>query len=238
MVGTLAANINDWAYSSGPVVNLAWLRKFANENKELAKVTGLTDMLSSYEYVEVLVDSIDSVLEVQKELREYGVYASSPIEYLDEMKKQIQTMQNFLGFIGAISMLVAALSIANTMMMSIYERTREIGVMKVLGCKLGNIRMLFLAEAAYIGFFGGAIGLVFSYALSWALNNVIWLQEMVAQIMSSNYFGGAGGDVSIIPPELAMGAWALVVGVALCSGLYPAYRAMRLSSLAAIRNAD
>jgi ABC-type lipoprotein release transport system permease subunit len=98
--------------------------------------------------------------------------------------------------------------------------------------------MLFLSEAAYIGFFGGAIGLVFSYALSWALNNVTWLQEMVAQIMSSDYFGGVSGDVSIIPPELAMGAWALVVAVALCSGLYPAYRAMRLSSLAAIRNAD
>ena len=136
-------------------------------------------------------------------------------------------------------MLVAALSIANTMMMSIYERTREIGVMKVLGCKLGNIRLLFLTEAAYIGLFGGGAGLLVSYALSFALNNVQWMQDMVASIMSSSeLFDTAAGSTSIISPTLAWGTWAFVVGVSVLSGLYPAYRAMRLSSLAAIRTAE
>ena len=136
-------------------------------------------------------------------------------------------------------MLVAALSIANTMMMSIYERTREIGVMKVLGCSLRNIRMLFLSEAAYIGVFGGGAGLLASLALSYALNHVQWMRALVASIMSSSaMFSVEGAATSVISPALGWGAWAFVIGVSVLSGLYPAYRAMRLSSLAAIRNGE
>ena len=98
--------------------------------------------LTEYQNVYVLADTVDDVVDVVKDLTEMGVMCSSPLDYLNTYKEQIQTVQGFLGFIGAISMLVAALSIANTMMMSIYERTREIGVMKVLGCKLGNILSL------------------------------------------------------------------------------------------------
>ena len=65
---------------------------------------------------------------------------------------------------------VAALSIANTMTMAIYERTREMGVMKVLGCKLGKIRQMFLLEAGMIGFVGGLVGILVSYLLSFVLN--------------------------------------------------------------------
>ncbi len=63
------------------------------------------------------------------------------------------------GGIAAVSLLVAAINIINTMTMAIYERTREIGVMKVLGCELGNIRTMFLLESSTIGFIGGLIGL-------------------------------------------------------------------------------
>ena len=120
-------------------------------------------------------------------------------------------MQAFLGFIGMISMLVAALSIANTMMMSIYERTREIGVMKVLGCKLGNIRMMFLSEAAYIGVFGGILGLIVSYTLSYALNNVAWLQGIVASVMSGSNFFGSGMSIYRSSPR----SWPCLPGWAL-----------------------
>ena len=163
----------------------------------------------------------------------------SPMETVNTLKQQISTMQAFLGFIGAISMLVAALSIANTMMMSIYERTREIGVMKVLGCALRDIRLLFLCEAAYIGVFGGGAGLALSLALSYALNHVEWMRALVSSILSSSaMFSVEGAATSVISPMLGWGTWAFVIGVSLLSGLYPAYRAMRLSSLAAIRNAE
>ena len=237
LTGIIEADINDWRFSYYAIVSLDWLKKFYRDNRDWCKEMGFE--LNGYDTVYVLAKSVDDVEGVIKELNDYGLQYSSPLETVAVMRRQISTMQSFLGFIGAISMLVAALSIANTMMMSIYERTREIGVMKVLGCKLGNIRLLFLTEAAYIGLFGGGAGLLVSYALSFALNNVQWMQDMVASIMSSSeLFDTAAGSTSIISPTLAWGTWAFVVGVSVLSGLYPAYRAMRLSSLAAIRNAE
>ncbi|MEG1514794.1 MAG: ABC transporter permease [Clostridia bacterium] len=238
MIGTLKTNLNDWTFSYGAIVNLNWLKKLSRDNKALFKELG-APALKTYDNVYVLAKSVDDVEHVVKTLNEMGVQCYSPLDFVNTYKEQIRTVQGFLGFIGAISMLVAALSIANTMMMSIYERTREIGVMKVLGCKLSNIRAMFLAEAAYIGIFGGGMGLLLSYALSYALNNVVWLQQMVGSIMSSStMFAADGASTSLIPSTLSLGTWAGVVVVSVLSGVYPAQRAMRLSSLAAIRNSD
>ena len=77
-----------------------------------------------------------------------------------------------------MSLLVAAIGIANTMMMSIYERTKEIGVMKVIGCSLKNIRQLFLLEAAFIGFVGGIAGNILSLILSGVINFVVSGESM------------------------------------------------------------
>ncbi len=237
MMGIIGASLNDWQFSYYGIVNLNWVKKIVKENKSMLRDSGFS--LDNYDQVYVLAKSVDDVEGILKQLNDYGVQYSSPLEMVATMKEQIATVQGFLGFIGAISMLVAALSIANTMMMSIYERTREIGVMKVLGCRLSNIRMLFLAEAAYIGVFGGGLGLIVSYLLSYALNNVTWMQQIVSSFMSgSSIFQTGGSTTSLISPTLAWGTWSFVIIVSLLSGLYPAYRAMRLSSLAAIRNAD
>jgi len=237
-VGTFRADANDWTFSSGPVVNLDWLQRLQRENKDLMETLGVSaDSLKNYENVYVLAKSVDHVEQLVKDLNDLGVQCYSPMDYVNTFKEQLATMQAFLGIIGAISMLVAALSIANTMMMSIYERTREIGVMKVLGCSLGNIRAMFLCEAAYIGLFGGLAGVGASYALSWALNNVSWLQQAISSVMAGSVlFAEEGSMVSLIPPALAAGTWLGVVGVSILSGISPAQRAMRLSSLAAIRD--
>ncbi len=239
-VGTFAASANDWTFSNGPIVSLNWLKRFYRDNKELMEDLGVSkESLTNYENVFVLAESVDAVEGLVKELNELGVQCYSPMDYVNTFKEQLNTMQAFLGIIGAISMLVAALSIANTMMMSIYERTREIGVMKVLGCSLSNIRAMFLCEAAYIGVFGGLVGVGASYALSWALNNVEWLQQAISSVMASSVlFAAEGSVVSVIPGALAIGTWLGVVGVSILSGISPAQRAMHLSSLAAIRNAD
>ncbi len=237
MVGIMEADLNDWRFSYYAICNLNWLKRVYKENKSWFREMGFE--MESYDNLYVLADTVEDVEEIIDQLNDYGVQYSSPLEMVALMKEQIATVQSFLGFIGAISMLVAALSIANTMMMSIYERTKEIGVMKVLGCKLGNIRAMFLSEAAYIGIFGGGLGLIASYSLSYALNNVPWIQEIVASFMSgSAIFQTGGSSTSVISPQLALGTWAGVIAVSVLSGLYPAYRAMKLSSLAAIRNAD
>ena len=238
MVGWIPASINDGTFSYSTVVSIDWLKRWMRENRTLVKDLNL-ELSDSYDTSVVMVDDVDNVEAVVRALKEMGLQCYSPMEYINTYKEQIRTMQSFLGFIGAISMLVAALSIANTMMMSIYERTREIGVMKVLGCRLGNIRALFLTEAACIGLFGGLLGLGASCALSYALNHVPALRAAAGSIMSTgSWLESDTGVISIIPPRLALSTWGFVIAVALASGFYPAQRAMRLSSLAAIRNND
>lgn len=180
-----------------------------------------------YEEVYVNVDDMDNVQEVLLAIQDYGFQAYSDAEYVESMQQQSRTTQLVLGGIGAVSLFVAAIGIANTMMMSIYERTKEIGVLKVLGCALGNIRTLFLLEAAFIGFIGGLLGIMLSYGISFVINRV-----------TGNAMGyyGASGDISYIPPWLALAALGFAVLIGVISGFLPALRAMRLSPLAAIRN--
>ena len=242
-MGTLDMDPQDETYYDFgyvPIVSIDWVKRLYRDNRAFFKDQQVSDeRFKVFDRLIVLARTTDDVEQVFGDLREMGLEPISQIQMVNEYKKQIQTVQGFLGFIGGISMLVAALSIANTMMMSIYERTREIGVMKVLGCRLGNIRQMFLTEAAYIGVFGGLFGLLVSYSLSYAINNVEWLQTLIGSIMSSASLSSAiETRTSIIPYELALGTWGLVILVSIASGLYPAQRAMQLSSLAAIRNSD
>jgi ABC-type antimicrobial peptide transport system permease subunit len=178
-----------------------------------------------YTYAQVKVDDINNVNEVATLLRDLGYNVESNADSLEMMKQELSVIQAVLGGIGAISLLVAAIGIANTMMMAIYERTKEIGVMKVIGCDIRNIRQMFLTEAAFIGFIGGVTGIAFSLLISFVLNKV-----------AGNSLGyGESSIISYIP------IWLLGVGiimamlVGIVSGYFPARRAMRLSPLAAIR---
>lgn len=185
-----------------------------------------------YDQATVMVDKMANVSEVQKKITELGFQTYSNAEYLKAMQNQLKSTQAVLGGIGAVSLFVAAIGIANTMMMSIYERTKEIGVIKVLGCALGNIRTLFLMEAAFIGFIGGVFGIILSYLISAIVNH------FGAALSGGGMGMGMGGSyaVSYIPlwlPLLSIG-FAIVVGM--IAGFFPALRAMRLSPLAAIRN--
>ena len=127
-----------------------------------------------------------------------------------------------LAGIGGISLIVAAIGIANTMVMSTYERTREIGVMKVIGASVADIRNLFLVEAAAIGLIGGFFGILLSYLISHLLNSTLGAQE----------FGEA---VSIIPYWVAVMALFFSALIGVLSGYLPAIRATKLSAIEAIR---
>ena len=116
------------------------------------------------------------------------------------------------------------------MMMSIYERTKEIGIMKVIGCRIRDIQALFLIEAGYIGFIGGTVGIIFSYMLSGALNYLV-SSSSVGQEMGFE----AGMKLSVVPPWLALAAVVFAVFIAMAAGFLPSLRAMKLSPLAAIR---
>ena len=164
-----------------------------------------------------------------KIITEMGLGAYSLTDILKSMQKTSANIQAILGGIGAVSLLVAALGITNTMIMSIYERTREIGVMKVLGAELGAIRRLFLFEAGLIGFLGGVLGITFSLIISAVLNN--------AGLSFMNYFMYMGEEskISVIPLWLIGVSIIFATLIGLISGYYPARRAMKLSALEAIK---
>lgn len=212
-VGVMAQEGNNYAYYS--LMDINAVRKLAKENKNFMGIDP-----KKYSEIWVKCADIDQVLTVQKQIQDMGYGASSLQDALKAAQESAKQLQMLLGAIGGVALLVAAIGIMNTMMMSIYERTREIGIIKVLGCRMSNIATLFLTEAAYIGFFGGALGLALSYTLSFILNTAV-LQSV--------------GMSSVIPLYLSLGALLFSVVVALISGMYPAIRAMRLSALTAIR---
>lgn len=177
-----------------------------------------------YNELDVNVNSMDNVMEVQNYLTDLGYEAYSNAEWVESNQKTMATIQMVLGGIGAVSLFVAAIGITNTMMMSIYERTKEIGVMKVLGCDLRNIRSLFLMEAGFIGLIGGIIGLILSFTISGVMNKLARASE--------EYMNG----ISYIPLWLIALSLVFAVLVGMIAGFFPARRAMKLSPLAAIRN--
>lgn len=180
-----------------------------------------------YNRAVVNVDKMEYVTEVQKRLINEGFETYSSIEWLEQTQQQSGMIQAVLGGIGAVSLFVAAIGIANTMMMSIYERTKEIGIIKVLGCDMKAIRNMFLLESGFIGFIGGITGVLLSCGISVLMNRFLQLGEAMT---------GMAGDTSRISPGLAMAAIGFAMLVGMLAGFFPALRAMRLSPLAAIRN--
>lgn len=190
--------------------------------------------LKEYDAIKINADSVENVRDIQDAIIKMGYKSSSMSDYTQQIENFSKTIQMVLGGVGAISMLVAAISIANTMIMSIYERTKEIGVMKVLGCHIGDIKKLFLFEAAMMGLIGGIIGITCSYVGSYMLNTFGG-----ALGSALNMFGGGGeggSKLSVIPlwlPFVASG-FAIIIGIV--SGYYPASRATKISAIEAMKN--
>ena len=143
--------------------------KYANTLKLSDRKKAL-ESLNKYEQIYINVDNMNYVTQVQDELEKMGLKSESSMQYIAPMQETAKMLELILGAIGGVAMLVSAINIANTMIMSIYERTREIGIMKVLGCKVSDVKKLFLFEAGLIGFIGGTIGVGLSFIVSMLLN--------------------------------------------------------------------
>ena len=209
------------AYASIDQVS-KWYKEIQKKNNN--KVTEV-----EYQEVWVSVDDVDNVESVQQQIKDMGYTTYSMADNLDAVKEVSNMLQLILGGIGAVSLLVSAIGIANTMIMSIYERTKEIGVMKVLGCLVTDIRKIFLFEATIIGFCGGMVGIGFSYLVSYLLNK--YAPQIGSMIGMS-----ASSTISVIPLWLSVGAVVFAMLVGIVSGLYPARKATKIKPLEAIRS--
>ncbi|MDD3022316.1 MAG: ABC transporter permease [Syntrophomonadaceae bacterium] len=226
-VGILSESFGEKDYSA--YMNIAVLEAILKEDNKFTKNDAQSRKRNEeeqYQNIKVKVKDIGQVEIVQEQIKAMGFQASSLSDMVQSMKDTSRKMQAILGGIGAVSLLVAAIGITNTMIMSIYERTREIGVIKVLGARLTDIKNLFLLEAAIIGFGGGCIGLIFSGLVSFGLNKI-----------TAGFMGNMGSNtgISVITFELGLSAVVFATIVGIISGYSPARRAMKLSALEAIR---
>ncbi len=186
----------------------------SDREKAAEKAKGKT-----YDTVWVKVHDVGKVQEIAQTIRDAGFSTYSLNDMLETVRTQSRQIQGMLGAIGLIAMIVSGIGIANTMMMSINERTREVGVLKVLGTDLKDIAMMFLTEALLVGILGGIGGLLLSFVMA-------RLIPVLFQTMQVK---------SIIPLWLAAGGVLFAGVVALLSALAPALNAMRISPNEAIR---
>ncbi len=181
--------------------------------------------LTGYSGVSLEAEDSRWVGDVVTAVQELGYSAFSLKQVIDQIDQGFGIFRGILAGIGGVALLVAAIGIANTMVMAVLERTREIGIMKAVGASPRDIRALFLAEAAYVGVFGGILGLGLGLAGGQIIERVI--RELNPRTSPAAIF--------VVGPDLALGALALALGVALVAGFLPARRAMRMSALSALR---
>lgn len=195
---------------------------------------------STYSEIYVKAKDISYVADIESEIKKLGYSTNSMESVRKPLEEQARQQQMMLGGLGAVSLFVAALGITNTMIMSISERTREIGVMKALGCYLGNIRATFLMEAGMIGLVGGIIGAGISFLIAVVINMVSSQTEItgIQQFFETipTVMDPANSPVSIVPLWLAGFAILFSIVIGLGSGFYPANKAVHISALEAIKH--
>jgi ABC-type antimicrobial peptide transport system permease subunit len=188
------------------------------------------DLLAHEGYDELVIRavSLEDVAGIVDLLDERGFEVQSLEMMLSIMNKAMIVLETMLGSIGGLALFVAAIGIANTMVMAVYERTREIGILKAVGASPGDVRLLFVAESSLIGLLGGIVGTVGGWLLGLGLNEAFLAYLRWQEIpVTGTFFVVTGWLVA-----LALG-FAIVVG--LLAGLYPAARAARLDPLEALR---
>lgn len=227
---TILAQDPNWETPYSIYIDIGLAKQIISDYNRLNSVKNAKE--PEYTQVKIIVDDMNNVDYVQEQVEAMGFNASSMASVRKEMQGQLGVIQMVLGCLAAISLLVAAIGITNTMIMSIYERTKEIGIMKVLGCFISNIRIVFLMEAGMIGLLGGTVGTIISFIISAVMNS---LGGTAFSQMFGIYSDGSS-PISIIPFWLVLLALAFSTLIGLISGFYPANRAVKISALEAIRN--
>jgi putative ABC transport system permease protein len=182
----------------------------------------------AYMSVTVKVRKPQDIDEVEKTIKDMGYSAFSLNDMLQGAKKAFVLLDLLLSLTGSVALTVASLGIVNTMVMSILERTREIGIMKAIGGSDGDIRRIFLVEASVIGLAGGIAGMVLGWSVGRAIN-------FGANIYIKSQ-GGSPENMFLLPWWLIMGGIAFSIVVSLLAGSYPAGRAARLDPIQALRH--
>ncbi|MBV8205727.1 MAG: ABC transporter permease [Acidobacteria bacterium] len=180
-----------------------------------------------YASLVVRVANPSAVQQVEDQIKQKGFGAFSLLDATKSLRRFFVILDGFLGIFGSIALAVAALGIVNTLVMSVLERRREIGIMKAIGASDADVRRLFFAEAAAMGLAGGALGLALGWVIGFFLNTGTNIYLRNHQYPTEQIWS--------VPWWLIGFAIVFSVLVSLASGLYPAGRAARLDPVQALR---
>jgi putative ABC transport system permease protein len=184
---------------------------------------------ASFPRATVTMDREEQVKEAVRAIREMGLETRAPLDFIERERFQYLLIFCGMAVVAAVALLVAALGIINTMLMTVLERAREIGVMKAVGARDRHIQAIFLVEGALIGVVGGALGLLLGCAVS--LPADAWMRSMVSREMKIDL----QESLFVFPPRLTLGCLAFACVVTTAAAVYPARRAARVNPVAALR---
>ncbi len=176
------------------------------------------------------VDTEANVKDVLASILATGVHARAAIEFIERERFIYTMIFGAMTCVAAVALLVSALGIANTMLMSVLERTREIGIMKAVGADNSHLQFIFLMEGGLIGLLGAVIGLLMAWAASFPGD--AWVQSMVLRDIKIDL----KGSIFAFPPWLALTVLVFTVVVTTLSAVYPARRAARIDPVSALRH--
>ncbi|HEY8184524.1 MAG TPA: FtsX-like permease family protein [Pyrinomonadaceae bacterium] len=182
-----------------------------------------------YDSAVVRVDDPVALTEVRNRLKDLGFVSFSIVDQLEQFRTVFLIIDSVLGLLGGISLLVASFGIANTMIMSILERTREIGIMKAIGAEDREIKLIFFVEAAVLGVCGGVVGVISAWVIDGIANRLAYRFILKPQ-------GASFVDFFSLPLWLTVGAILFALLVSILAALYPASRAARIDPVRALRH--
>ena len=182
-----------------------------------------------YDRAVVRVEDPVQLTEVRRQITELGFSSFSIVDEIDQIRTVFLIIDSVLGLLGGISLLVASFGIANTMIMSILERTREIGIMKAIGAEDREIKLIFFVEAAVIGVVGGVVGVLVAWGIDGLANRLAYRFILKPQ-------GASFIDFFSMPIYLSLGAILFALVVSILAALYPASRAARIDPVRALRH--
>ncbi|MGV8129180.1 MAG: ABC transporter permease [Methanolinea sp.] len=174
------------------------------------------------------------VAEVAGDLRELGFSAGGAFEQIEAVNRFMDVVILIFAIFAGVSLVVGGLMIANTMMISVYEQTREIGISMALGAAEGDVMRMVLLECLLLGIMGGVAGIAASLAFSSVLNVVG--RPLLLSRLGGEFSGLFGDSLSVITPPMLIAGLGIAIVLSLLSGIYPAYRAARLDPIEAMRS--
>ena len=217
-----------------PLRSDVYITPAASNKMKKVLMTNIRDLFKSpqevggYSAVSVKVSSIRYIDSVKALMEEKGLRTFALVDQLGRIKTAFLFMDMFLFAIGMIAITVASLGIINTMVISILERYKEIGIMKAVGAGDGDVKKIFFFESGLIGFLGGVCGLALGWAVSMLINQI------------ANYYltkqGAPFVDFFSFPWWLCLGAVVFSILISLLAGIYPASRAARIDPVVALRH--